>query len=196
MGKPKKKRDPSFSGVIDLFDEDELEEMGIGQKEPTFAPIVTTSAPLKHKRDPSYSGVKELFDEQSEEEDEIGQVELGMEEEDDGTAGKSEKHKRDPSYSGVKDMFLYDDEEETGTATGISGLFNDDGQGEQEQKIEDLENEVQSLKRQLIEAADAKDELEQAETKLQELTEQLAFKTELYEGSREREISLEDENTQ
>merc|ERR1712224_540753 len=41
-----------------------------------------------------------------------------------------------------------------------------------------------------------KNDLEQAETKLQELTEQLAFKTELYESSREREITLEDENTQ
>merc|ERR1719204_2461846 len=64
----KKKRDPSFSGVIDLFDDDEAAEMGFGPNAPKDPEPNSYAIPQKHKRDPSYTGVKDLFSDEFEEE--------------------------------------------------------------------------------------------------------------------------------
>jgi hypothetical protein len=61
----KHKRDPSYTGVKDLFNDDPEDDDGMGFGFDSGEPAAGGS--LRHKRDPSYTGVRDLFLEEEEE---------------------------------------------------------------------------------------------------------------------------------
>jgi len=151
VGKPpsrvSKKRDPSFSGVADLFeddfdeDEDDLSPLNSEEDDGPYVVQPKTDGG-KRKRDPSFSGVASLFGDDSEGEDSSGkaaggthkaaQASVGFgvsgmsfsqkfgagEQEEPQTSGRGRK--RDPSFGGVADMFA-DDADSEGDDDGASG---------------------------------------------------------------------------
>lgn len=205
-GKDKHKRDPSFNGVLDLFDDDEAAELGFG------TPEVSSQIQAKKdrsKRDPSFSGVANLFaDEEDEDDGGLGLLD-GFDTEPTPVAGAPQKHKRDPSYSGVKDLFDDDEPEEAeedynnqrhnknASFSGVRDLFAEEMApvkmtNVQESQIDELKQKIQALESKL---QGYESDYQDKEAQVESLAETLSMKEQQLQRVREREEELEQQNS-